>query len=130
MKAIKTQTDRLLLISIIFIPILGCAALVLAKPSFAAGVLAGGIVASANLYALIRLGKGLVRLAKGEEGNKLFFALKFAGKYGLVFAIISALIFAARLSPVAIAIGISNVPLAVALEITLPPIVEKSEQKE
>jgi hypothetical protein len=63
-----------------------CAALVLAKPSFAAGVLAGGIVASANLYALIRLGKGLVRLAKGEEGNKLFFALKFAGKYGLGFA--------------------------------------------
>ena len=116
------NTKRIFLTSLVLAPVLVVAAALMADWRFAAGAAAGGVIGSVNLWLMYRFVSALVSQAETVSGRVI--GARFIVKYLVLAAALFSAVYLLNVHPLALAVGISNVPLAIVLEVFRPPVAE------
>lgn len=116
------NTKRIFLTSIVLAPVLVVIAALVAGGQFAVGAAAGGVIGSVNLWLMYRFVSVLV--AQGEAVSGRVIGARFVVKYLVLAAALFGAVYLLNVHPLALAVGISNVPLAIVLEVFRPPMAE------
>ncbi len=120
----QARLKRILSASLILAGVLTIAAFALPSmfeisvaDGFAFGVAAGGAIGSFNYFLLVRFGRQIFQVR--PEPWKI--AGRFVLRYGLLGLLIVLFVFVVKVDIIGLALGISNIPAAIALEALYPP---------
>jgi|GEM_PF-2138063 len=120
------NTKRIFLTSLVLAPLLVIVAVLVKDWHFALGTAAGGIIGSVNLWLMYRFVAVLVAQPEAHSGRIV--GLRFIIKYVVLAAALFGAVYLLKLHPLALAVGISNVPLAIVMEVFRPPVADADSE--
>jgi ATP synthase I chain len=109
MRAVKINENNIFTVlttgSWLLLALLTCVGLIFGSRQFAAGVLAGGVLAVANFYWLLGIMKRVLTLPAARAGR--FAQLRFVVRLALMGVVIWALIVHVGVDPIGLIVGLS-----------------------
>jgi len=120
------NTKRIFITSIALAPLLVIVAVLVKDWRFALGAAAGGAIGSVNLWLMFRFVSVLISQSEVVSGRVV--GLRFIVKYLVLAAALFGAVYLLNLHPLAMALGISNVPLAIIMEVFRPPLADADSE--